>query len=200
MKKLLAFVFLAMFLGTFISAQDEDYRRGFYVDVGAGWGWIKYPEPFNSSVKSVADLPGVTRISIDIDLSLGYAVIPNLYIVGSLGGIADSLSASNTLTMMTMFIGPGVKFYPLPSKKYLQLGLDIGYSGFSISDSRSSDSIKGPTGFAFQLSVVGDFDKTMTGPALLLGGKFYLGILDGEVVPAFSLFAKFVYKAKKRNG
>ena len=199
MKKVLAFMLLLMIVGAFVYSQEEYTRRGFYIDIGAGWGWIKYPEPLNSAMKWANSFPGVTRMSIDIDLSIGYAVLQNLYIVGSIGGIADSLSAKNTLTLMTMFVGPGVKFYPLPSKKYLQLGLDAGYSGLSLSISDSPyDDVNGPNGFAFQFSLIGDFDRTLTGPALLLGGKFYLGFLDGEAVPAFSLFAKFVYKGKKR--
>ena len=195
MKKVLVCMILLMFMGTFINAQE---RRGFYFDIGAGWGWIKYPEPLNTSVKKAADLSGVTRISIDFDLSIGYALLQNFYLVGSLGGIADSLSSKNTLTMLTMFVGPGIKFYPLPSKKYLQLGFDAGYSGFSVSVSDSKDSYNGPNGFGMQISLIGDFDRTLTGPALLLGGKFYLGFMDGEVLPGFSLFAKFAYKGRSR--
>ena len=194
MKKVFAVLVFWAVLGSLLYAQEE--KRGFYIDVGGGWAWISYPDPFNTSVKNTAAISGVSRMTIGIDLSIGYALLPNFYLVGSIGGIADNLSASNTLTLMTMIVGPGLKFYPLPSKKHLQLGFDFGFSGFNITDSSSTKSIEGPSGIGFQISVFGDFDRTMTGPALLLGGKFYLGILSQKPVPGFALAAKFVYKGR----
>ena len=198
MKKRAGLLLVLVFLGVLIYAQDSGESRGFYIDVGGGWSFIKYPEPFNTNVKNVAKNSAVTRITVDFDLSIGGAVIQNLFVVGTLGGIGDSLSASNTLTLSTFLLGPGIKFYPLPSKKYLQIGLDLGYSFFTITDSRYTESEMGPKGFAAQISAAADFDSTLTGPALLLGGKFYLGILDGEAVTSFSIFAKFVYKGGKK--
>jgi len=82
--------------------------------------------------------------------------------------------------------------------KHLQVGFDAGYSNLYVSLSNSSDTIVGDGGFAMQFSLAADFDSTLTGPALLLGGKLYLGIIEGELIPAFGLFAKFVFKVKRR--
>jgi len=195
MKKLYLFLAILLFLGAITHAQE---RRGFYIDVGLGWAWIKYPEPFNGEVKAVANVSGVTRITLDFNLSIGYAVMQNLYLVGTASGIIDSLNASNTLFLTTMLIGPGLKFYPLPEGKYLQIGLDAGYSALSMSLSDSSTSYDGPSGFAFQVTAAGDFDRTLTGPALQLGAKFYWGLLSKESVYSVSLFAKFAYKGRRR--
>ena len=197
MKKIFVILFLLFIFGSFVYAQDEGVQRGFYIDVGLGWSWISYPEPLDSSVKAVSKLPSVSRVSLDFDLSIGYALMQNLYMVGSMGMVGDSLSSANTMTLTTILIGPGLKFYPLASQKYLQLGFDAGYSAMSVSVSDSKDTYNGPNGFGMQFTVVGDFDSTLTGPALLMGGKLYLGFLDSEMVAAFSLFAKFVYKGKK---
>ena len=196
MKKAAVVLALLVFLGVFSHAQEE--RRGFYFDIGAGWAWIIYPEPFNTQVKNIAKVSGITRLTMDADLSIGYAVLPRLYIVGSVGCIVDSLHASNALYLTTLMLGPGIKFYPLPSMKYLQLGFDAGYTNMYMKISDDPNSISGDGGFGMQISVACDFDSTLTGPALLLGGKFYMGILDGEFLPGFGLFAKFVVKAKRR--
>lgn len=196
MKKAAILLALLVTLGVLAGAQEE--TRGFYIDVGGGWTWIKYPDPFNTMVKNIAKISGISRTSIDIDLSIGYALHPRFYLVGSLGGVIDSLSAVNTLSFTTLTFGPGIKFYPLPSMKYLQLGFDMGYSSMSVSLSDSSESFSGPGGFAMQLSVFGDFDSTLCGPALLMGAKGYLGILDGEMVSSVSVVAKFVFKGRKK--
>jgi len=196
LKKIIILAALVLILSAALNAQDT---RGFYIDAGGGWTFVSYPEPFNSRINSFMALTGASRSTIDLDLSIGYAVLPNLCIVGSFGFNYDSLTVSSTLEYSTGLIGPGLKFYPLPSMKYLQLGLDIGYTAISIIDSRYPDSDDGPSGFGAQITAAYDFSSKLTGPAVLLGGKFYAGYLDGQFMPAFSIFAKFVYKGSAKS-
>jgi hypothetical protein len=49
-------------------------------------------------------------------------------------------------------------------------------------------------GSGLKISIAYDFDSTMTGPALLLGGEYLIDFIEGEDIIGFSIFAKFVYK------
>jgi hypothetical protein len=176
-------------------SQSNERNRGFYIDAGLGFGGISYNKEIDDMLKTADDY-GVDRMTISLDLSIGWAVLQNVYVVGSITGFGDRLyKSSDYMQINTYLFGPGVRFYPLTSGKHLQLGADLGLgkmvvvSNISGIEANSSDS-----GFAMKFSVAYDFDSTMTGPALLLGGEALLEFIEGEKVAGFSIFAKFVFK------
>ena len=183
-------------------AQTNERNRGFYIDAGAGFGGVICSDVYEG-VKPVFYL----------DLCVGWAVLQNLYIIieGSSSG-ANSISGTinpskaEEFGVFNHFIGPGIRFYPLPSKKHLQLGTNFGYcnstvdSQFTLRDIiGGGPDIRGPSfendpKLGFKLSLAYDFDSTMTGWALLLGGETMFTFISASPVIGFTVFAKVVFK------
>jgi hypothetical protein len=189
-------VVILLCIGLSVFAQTGERERGFYIDVGLGFGGISYKNDINNELEQADDL-GYDRMTISLDLSIGWAVLQKLYIVGSLTGFGDRIyKSADYMQYNTYLIGPGVRFYPLSSGKYLQLGADLGL-GRMVLDSNipgAAGTVTSDPGFGIKFSAAYDFDSTMTGPALLLGGELLLDFIENETVTGFSIFAKFVYK------
>jgi hypothetical protein len=194
-KLLMAVVFLGIISLPVFSQTNERYR-GFYMDMGLGFGGVGYGEEIDNLLEW-ADDNGVDRMTISLDFSIGGAVSQNLYVVGSIAGFADGLQkSSNYMQLTTMLLGLGVRFYPLSSMKHLQLGADVGLGeiGFSSNVAGVEVEVTSDPGFGIKLSAAYDFDSTMTGLALLLGGEVLLDFIEGETIAGYSIFAKFVIK------
>jgi hypothetical protein len=186
-------IFLVM--GSTVFSQENEKRRGGYLDVGIGFGGISYGEEVDDLIQLVDD-NGLDRFTMSLDLSVGWAVLQNLYVVGSVSGFRDRLyKSSDYMQFNTYLYGVGIKFYPLPSKKHLQLGVDLGLGKMALQLSVPGiNTIASENGFAAKVSIAYDFDSTMTGPALLLGGDLLMDFIDSETITGFSVFAKFVLK------
>jgi hypothetical protein len=79
--------------------------------------------------------------------------------------------------------------------EHLQLGADIGLSSASLLSSiQDNSNIASEPGFGFKVSAAYDFDSTMTGPALLLGGELLMDFIENEIFTGYAVFAKFVFK------
>jgi hypothetical protein len=193
--KVLMAAVIAAVVGSTAFSQAIERNRGFYIDGGFGFGWIGYSGE-RDDLREWADGNGFDRTTIALDLSIGWAVLQNLYAVGSVTGFGDRLYKSSDYIQSNSYLfGAGIRFYPLSSMKHLQLGADLGI-GRTVLDSNISDvdPVVSDPGFAMKISAAYDFDSTMTGPALLLGGEFLLDLIESETIAGFSLFAKFVYK------
>jgi hypothetical protein len=96
----------------------------------------------------------------------------------------------------TGLYGLGIKWYPFFSGKYLQFGADIGLAstGLVTYINSSTNTIISDPGFGMKISAAYDFDSTMTGPTLLLGGDILSCFVEGENRTCFSVFVKFVFK------
>ncbi|MDR0707193.1 MAG: hypothetical protein LBF60_04870 [Treponema sp.] len=196
MKRL--FLFGLVFLSSFslVYAQErEERRRGLYVDVGLGFGGVSY---FGGGAKATADGFKETaemRMTIDIQLlTIGWALMQNMYLVGTIPAVGDAYfdADMNQSQISVAMYGIGARYYPLPSKKYLQLGLDAGLSARSI----LSNNKEGDPGYGFsgRLSAAYDFDSTMTGITALLGGALMMNALEGDASLSYALFFKLAFK------
>jgi hypothetical protein len=182
-------------IGSPVFSQTAERNRSFYIDLGLGFGWISYTDELDKIFKW-ADDNGLDRLTMSLDISVGLAALQNLYIVGAIMGFGDRLyKGSDYLQMNTYLFGPGIRFYPLPSMKHIQLGADFGL-GRIVLDSNVSGTgaVSSSPGFGTKISAAYDFDSTTTGPALLLGGNLLLNFIEGETITGFSIFAKFAYK------
>jgi hypothetical protein len=203
MKKriLLAVLFVC---AAVLSAQERaERRRGFYIDTGFGFGGIGY---FDGDVKTAADrFSDAADIHFTLDMNLitiGWALTQDLYLVGSIAGIGDSYSYSyrdsNSESKMSLsdviveMYAVGARYYPLPVKKYLQLGLDAGISYMSVSqDNKRAES---NPGFSGRLSAAYDIDSSMTGFTVLAGGALLASVIERNASVAYTLFVKLGFK------
>jgi hypothetical protein len=197
------FIFAAVSSG--VSAQER--TRGIYIDLGLGFGGIHY---FGGDTKTKADdfnRGDGTHITVDMDfLTIGGALRDNLYLVGTVAGVGDGYSHAKTnqneTTVSTDAIaismyGLGLRWYPLQSKKHLQLGYDLGISAMLAQTDESEDMSE--TGFSQRVSVGWDFDSTMTGFAAILGGGAMFNIIEGDFSVSYALFAKLAFKGGRKS-
>ncbi|MDR1216588.1 MAG: hypothetical protein LBK25_07900 [Treponema sp.] len=201
--KRLFLVGLILVLGSssLVFAQERtERRRGLYVDVGLGFGGVSY---FNGDTKAITDHfkeTTDTRATADLQfLTIGWALTQDLYLVGTMSGIGDSYfdtqNNQNPMIIIATY-GIGARYYPLPSKKYLQVGLDVGLSGIGIMYNQNNQYITedSDAGFSGRLSAAYDFDTTMTGFTGLVGGALTMNIIENDTSLSYMLFFKLAFK------
>ena len=129
-KKLIIFLLLLAVLCSSVFSQSYEGRRGFYLDTGIGFGRVSYNSEVDEMLTLLKDFGFVDRITLSVDLAMGWALLQNLYIVGSFTGFGDGFinsDFSDHFQINTYLYGIGVRYYPLPSMKHLQLGADVGF-------------------------------------------------------------------------
>ena len=184
-------LFCAALLSSTLASAAE--KRGIYLDFGLGAAAVSYGNDVDDSLDLLED-NGFDRTTLSLDLSVGWAVRPNLFLVGSISGFADRLDdGDDDLQLNTYLTGVGVRYYPLSSMKHLQLGADVGIANMVLQSSEVDDETS-DAGAGLKLSVAWDFDSTLKGPALLLGLQFMTASIEHETVTGGSLFARFLLK------
>ncbi len=192
-SRIAAGLFLSFLLSAALANAAEE-KRGFYLDVGLGAATVKYGDELDDALDLLED-NDFDRTTLSLDLTAGGAVLPNLYVVGSISGFADRFDdGDEDLQLNTYLFGVGLRYYPLPSKKHLQLGLDAGLAKIVATSSFDDDDITSDTGSGFKLSVAWDFDSTLKGPAFMLGMQFMTASVEDVDFSGGSLFARFVFK------
>jgi hypothetical protein len=189
------FVFAAV--PSVVSAQER--ARGLYIDVGFGFGGIRY---LGGDIKTIADgfnKSADTHFTLDLTmLTIGVALRDNVYLVGTIASVGDAYfdSEDNHNQITTAMYGLGIRYYPLPSKKHLQLGLDLGASGIQTAYDRKSDVSEDTSdiGFSERVSIGWDFDSTMTGLTAMIGGNVMINVIEGETSVSYALFLKILFK------
>ncbi|MDR2797132.1 MAG: hypothetical protein LBB80_02210 [Treponema sp.] len=184
---------LFLVISSVVSTQER--KRGIYIDLGLGFGGVSY---FGGDTKKIADdFKSTADIHMTIDLSLftiGWALTQNVYLVGTLAGVGDRYldSQKNQSQISIAMYGIGTRYYPLPSKKHLQLGLDVGASYMGVLYNKKTSN--SDFGFSARTSIGWDFDSTMTGFAAILGGDLMLNAIEGDTSLSYALFFKLLFK------
>ncbi|GMO52806.1 MAG: hypothetical protein Pg6C_19090 [Treponemataceae bacterium] len=199
--KITAAALLFACIGALCFAQTQERKRGIYFDIGLGFSFTRYGSELDDVIKQVRD-DGFDRMAVALDSSIGWAVTQKLYAVGSFCGLGDRLTYESSektadyyVQINTYLFGLGIRWYPLPSGKYLQLGADAGFGRFiAVSNIPGMKTALSDWGFAQKLSIALDIDRTMTGPAILLGFEELLEFVEDDTAAGFSIFVKFVFK------
>jgi hypothetical protein len=200
MKRLqiLAGTCCAVLLAT--TAVHADEKRGFYFDVGFGLGGTSYGDDVDKVLDDLDDeIDGIDHIVLSLDLAMGGAVRPNLYLVGSVSGFADRYYNSDDmdeyLQLNTYLFGAGVRYYPLPSQKHLLLGADLGLARMRVRTSEAGyGEVTSDDGFGFKLLAAYDIDWTLRGPTLQVGAQLMSASIEDVNFRGFAVFAKFAFK------
>ncbi|MDR1216590.1 MAG: hypothetical protein LBK25_07910 [Treponema sp.] len=198
--KRLFLVGLVLFFGSsaLVFAQEQtERRRGLYLDVGLGLGGVSY---FNGDTKAKADyFNNIAKSRETTDsflLAIGWALTQDVYLVWAMSTVDDDYAdAQLHRSQITINLwGVGARYYPLPSKKYLQLGLDVGLSRMVTTYYMQDIPDSSDGGLSGRLSVACDFDTTMTGLTVLLGGSLMMNIIENDTSLAYALFFKLAFK------
>jgi hypothetical protein len=187
---------MLFFAGNTGYAQSEEASRGLYIEAGLGWGGIAYNKDLNNEIDGLMREYDMSRITYNTDIALGWAVLPALYVTGAFSMISDNMVLfPNSITLNTFLYGAGVRYYPLKSKKYLQLGLDLLRSEFMVQYSYYPSKFESEDGgFGAKISASYDLDKTMTGFSLLSGTSFLVDFVEDKTYIAWSFFIKALFK------
>ena len=186
---------LILFLASVCLVTAQERRRGFYIDSGIGFGGISY---FGGDTKTIADgfkSTADTHMTIDLSmLTIGWALTQNVYLAGTMAGVGDGYvdSQYSPSQISIAMYGIGTRYYPLPSKKHLQLGLDLGTSRMVILYKNTLYSTD--FGFSGRLSVGYDFDSTLTGFTGILGGALMANIIESEASLSYAIYFKLAFK------
>ena len=187
--KWLMFIVIFIVVGFTASSQTNEKNHGLYIDAGLG-----------IVIDNLTELNGdnvLDSIAMSIDANIGWAILQNFYIVGTLPGFSDKLHKhSDFIQIDTCLFGLGVRFYPLPSMKYLQLGTDLKFGRIVLYTNNSEVKRFNTDPFGIKFSTAYDFNSSMTGMALLLGSEVLLDyfIESKTTITGLSIFAKLVYK------
>ncbi|MDR2490643.1 MAG: hypothetical protein LBD20_04480 [Spirochaetaceae bacterium] len=173
-------------------------RRNFYVDAGAGLGANLYS--FYDCISS----QWVQDESWFVTASAGWSpLLRFLYITATFmyGRETNSL-LSQSVSFETINVSGGLRFYPLRSAKYLQVGLDIGPSFVSFTNMAAGTVIPPglDTGVTFTGIVAYDFSRSLLGPTLQLGTNIAFTKFESEWIVHTGLFAKAAFKGIGRRG
>jgi hypothetical protein len=91
-KLLMGLAICTVFVSTAFS-QTNERSRGFYLDAGIGFGAVSYNDELDTILEQL-EANGLDRMTISLDLSIGWAVLQKLYVVGSLTGFGDRMYKS----------------------------------------------------------------------------------------------------------
>ena len=102
-----------------------------------------------------------------------------------------NVKAKNTST--SFMLGPGIRYYPLPSTKYLQLGADVGYSMMWLRTITTAV-VKSDPGLGLKLSAAFDFNSTLSGWSLMTGTEVMTFFIPNNTIIGLTFFARAVFK------
>jgi hypothetical protein len=167
-------------------------RRTFYVDAGAGLGANCYS--FFNCINGKWELSE----SFFAGASAGYSpLLQWLYITGTFTYSKETNTLGNEAISLEIFnIAGGFRFYPFPSRKYFQLGLDIGAALANASSTVPGIPIPADigTGFSVTALLAYDFSRSLTGPGLLAGSQISFVLFGSNWVLQTGLFVKVALK------
>jgi hypothetical protein len=188
---------LVLFTGFAFSAFSQEVKRGsgLYMDAGIGLGDIQYyDDEANALVKDLLDA-GFERTGMSVDMSIGGAIMKNLYFVGSAVGFGDRLehNADNVKTTIVL-LGFGLKYYPF-SFINLQFGCDFGLGEAVVNTSLGgvNTEVTSDYGYALKPSLAYDFGSR-PGLNFLLGAECLIAFIEGETVTGWTVFLKLAYR------
>jgi hypothetical protein len=165
-RAVLAALIFALALG--LSAQSRE--GNFLFQIGAGPGFPSYPSVLDSAFSYAESQPGVTRLKIGVDLSLGYAFSDKGYIVAGLDGMGDRLSdSSSSFQFNTYLFSGGLRYYPSVTGFYMGAGAG---SAKYVTQSTGYPDYTSPAGFGWNACAGYDFCSTPRGFGLALEAKY----------------------------
>jgi hypothetical protein len=189
MKKTIVILVLVLFAAAAWSqASDSEKRRGLFVDFGVGgFCFTTYGSDADTILSNYASAQGADRIKVYIDLGLGWAVSPKLYVIANIDGFGDGFFAGSTsLDQLNSYLySIGVRYYPFVTG--LMLGVDAGASRLLLA---SNASAVGSTPWSAGLgaTVAWDFGGKPTGWSLELGARaIYMAVSDPLITYMFGV-------------
>jgi hypothetical protein len=148
----------------------EDGRRGALFQFGGGAAVPMYDAYTEEVFNSTDDVPGVDRITLSIDVALGFSVSPEGYIIGRIDGMGDRLDDGIDYVQLNVYLySIGYRYYPAVTGLYLEGG--FGRAAAVGQESYDADYVF-DSSYGFGVAVGYDFNRDPRGFGLTLEAKY----------------------------
>jgi hypothetical protein len=175
----------------FAQSQGDAGKRGFMFQIGAGPAEISYGNELDAGLAAVESL-GLQRVTVYVDLSLGYAVGKDLYLVAGVDGGGDRLFSGDEYVQINSYLySVGLRYYPFHTG--LVLGVDGGGSA-AVIQSNIGVSAVSDFGWGGGGTIAYDFDRKATGFGLEPGLKVDYLEIEGSPVTVAGLYLNLLWK------
>lgn len=192
-----------LFLIVFISCSFLVFSReggNLLLQAGIGGSTISYGDELDDNINNAVNEYDAERISVYLDLLLGYALADYTYLTFSINGTGDRLESSyssNSIQFNTYLFSLGFRHFPF--KTGLFFGGDIGMASMVIQGSNSYSTGSLTThdeGFGGAIKLGYDFDTNYKGPSLSLTGAInYLNLKGDEYTPDLEVTSASIFVA-----
>ncbi len=192
MKKIMiAVVVFALAAGAVRGQALQDETRGFLFQVGLGAASMTYPEPLDSVLNAMENA-GADRLTIYLDLGMGFALTPKTYLLFSISGVGDRLEQSgNYLQINTYLYGVGFRHYPFTTG--IVLGADLG-AARGVAQGSGGGSSTSDWGNGLRLFLGYDFARRLRGFTGILGLAATGSTIEDDNYTSVQIFFSLAWK------
>ena len=183
-------ILCAFALSAPLSAQEE--RRSLLFEIGAGLGFPGYPVEAEAVLSGLDDRPGVERFRVAVDVSVGFALSQNTFLMAGMDGTGDRLMDDSDYMQVNLYLySLGLRYYPRTTGFYFEGNLGTTACLIQLSDleSRVSD-----FGFGYGAALGYDFNDSPRGFGLSLEARFNGLEIEGDAASALMLTLNCCWK------
>ena len=187
-KNIRKYFFILMPL-LFLNIGSTVYAKGFYIDGGVSMNMSNYGTKMDEFIKDCSELFSLNRSIFGANIASGYGIIPGLYIVGTFIYTRDMIRGFGyEINLRSSSLLAGVRWYPLKSKRFLQLGLDAGPSWLALKNNIGLSDNTG-LGIGINATVAIDFKSTFDTPPFQFCSNLHYSYINGgsAITPGISV-------------
>jgi len=175
--------------------------EGFYIDGGISLNMSNYGQPMDKFIDNYFSFYGLNRVVFGATVTSGYRIINGLYIVGTVIYTRDIIRGFGyQINLRSPALLAGVRWYPLKSHRFFQIGFDLGPSWLFFQNNIPGISDNSGIGLGINTTVAIDFHHNYDAPPFLFGGNVLYSYINGGSVITPGIFAKIIYKKTKNAG
>ena len=194
MKKWIIVLVLAVsaIAGGYAQTEMEE-MRGFLFQVGLGAATVEYDSTTEAEI-DIYKAAGYDRMTIYLDLGLGFAITQKAYLLFSISGTGDRLekSADDYLQLNTCLFAGGVRYYPFTTG--LVLGADIGGARAVTQFGGGTSDITSDWGNGYRFMIGYDFARRLRGFTGILGLAITGSTIEDETINSAQIYFDLAWK------
>lgn len=183
-------ILCALAMSAPLSAQED--RRSVLFEIGAGLGFPGYPAEVEAVLSAVGGQPGVDRVKVGVEISLGIALSQNAFLMASMDGTGDRLTDYSDYMQVNLYLySLGLRYYPRTTGFYLEgdLGSSACVTQASFIESEASN-----LGFGWGAALGYDFNDSPRGFGLSLEARFNGLEIEGDAASSLMLTLNCCWK------
>lgn len=169
---------------------NNQTQRDYLLQIGLGYANITYPDALESDIDTILDL-GVDRMTIYLDLTVGYAALPHTYLTVGVSGVGDRFSDVGSIQFNTYLTSVG--FLTFPFKRGLYLGGEVGSTKFVYQED-GAGSISSEPGYGYEAKIGYDLDGDYDGFSISIASSYNYYYIAEDEVSSYSVYGVLNWK------